>query len=492
MRMPLDISIQFSSHYKLHISVSDRRVLQTLKSYLETQDLITFMTRGKIKSLRQELQITSLWNEVSSNTISIDAGLLDYVNGGWLRYIDKTLYDINLSLNIPKVEPVTLLPKWEEILREDQKNDTTSLTKFYGGIAAQHTGYGKTNILIALAESLLPKRCLILVPSSGILKEIQERGEKYGVEIPQHIWKGELSILNPVGFLRSKEAKNQEGIQWLKDVTHVLTDEVHHIQCVSYNTMFSNYLPRVVRSYGFSASPDVKKGQELSPTAVTLKDLGFKNAKILGLSGSIRVRRKSLAKVSVVHVKTEITPITMKKYLKDLDWQDALDVSICRPFCAKVIKEIIVRFPEIKFYIPIGKIETGIRLYENLKDEGVSGIFWSEKTLLTDNESWNEKDNSLLFIKEHITNEKCRFLITTSIGFEGIDLPSLSGIIPLVGTSYRTTVQPAGRSMRGGSLLYVLLHDKYNFVLEKQMEKRLHWIIREYNNIEYMKAITIR
>lgn len=481
MKTPLSLKYTFTTNYKLRLEVSDPLVFFSLKQYLKTYEQVVFQTRGKRKMLMRELKVTELWEQISDTCLSVDAGLIDYLFG-FTKCVDKSVYDIQLELDMPRVEPIQLSPKWEKILRPDQKEDVKALTRFYGGLAAQHTGYGKTLCMLAIIESLLPERSLILVPSSGLIEETQQRGEQFGVEISHYKWTESVNIINPMGFLRSKEAENPHAVQWLDSVKYIFTDEAHHLQAMSWDAMFSNFLTNVVRSYGFSASPDVKKGEELSPISLPLSDFGHRSAKILGLSGSIRVRRRSPAGITLVKVRTEITPESMKETLEEKDWQFALDTMMCRPFCAQVIAKIIERFPKIKFYIPIHKITSGLELYKNLALEGIQGIFWSEKQLYPEMQRKNEGD--LAFVKRQIILEESRFLMTTSVGFEGIDIPALAGIIPLVGTSYRMTIQPAGRSVRGGSLVYVMIYDKHNKPVEKQMNKRLQQIRNEYDNIE--------
>lgn len=480
MPQPLRLRYSFAPHYKLHLEVSDPTILQLLKTYLQTQDSLTFCTRGKLRLLKQRIEISRIWEPVSETTVQVDSGLIDYVFR-FTREIDKTLYDIDLQLDIPTVQPVALLPKWKAILRQDQQDDIRALTRFYGGLAAQHTGYGKTLIMLAIIESLLPERCLILVPTLGILQDVQQRGQEYGIDIPHYMWTSQVSILNPMGFLRAKEAAKLVAIAWLAGVQHVFTDEAHHLQAKSWSEMFTSFLPQVQRSYGFSASPDVKQGQDLSPVTMPLDMLGIHNSKVLGLSGTIRVRRRSSANITIVKVQTAITPATLGQCLRGKNWQVALDTMMGELSCAQVIQAILTRFPNLKFYIPVHKVTTGIVLYNHLVQLGVQGIFWSDKHLYPPKPEKKEQD--LAFIKRHILHDTTRFLMTTSVGFEGIDIPSLAGIIPLIGTSYRMVIQPAGRSVRGGSLMYVLIYDKYNKLVIKQMKKRLAQIIQEYENI---------
>ena len=84
-----------------------------------------------------------------------------------------------------------------------------------------------------------------------------------------------------------------------------------------------------------------------------------------------------------------------------------------------------------------------------------------------------------------------RYLISTTVGFEGIDIPRLNAIIPLTGTSFRTIVQPIGRSARGHNVLVVLLFDSNNRILYTQSESRYKMISKTYNVI-YDRKINIK
>ena len=471
------IDIKFDSHYKLSVSVSNEVLLQQLKEYCETRDLIVFKTKGKNPILRRELKISKLYDEVSDDTVRIDAGLIDYLVA-WVRDIDRSVYEIDLILDIPIVKPVKLNKRWNDILRDNQKEDVITLTRYFGGLAAQHTGYGKTLCMLSILECL-PGRSLILVPNSGILSEVQQRGEQFGVTIPHYNWSGKFDILNPVGFLRSNESKKPEVARWLSKVQNVFTDEAHYLQARSWNDLFDRFLPNVKRAYGFSASPDSKDGKHLTPGELEIRKLGNKSAKILGLSGSTRVKRKSQAEMTLVEVKAEITP---EIHEPTENWQEALDLMLMQPQCAYVISEVIKNFPDIKFYIPVHKIESGRRLFDQLWNYGVKGVFWRSGDTFPKKE--DSKEDTLAFVKRHVIQDEYRFLMTTSVGFEGVDMPALSGIIPLTGKSYRMVMQPAGRSARGNSLTYVLIRDKHNRVMENQTKERKTKITREYNVVQ--------
>lgn len=338
-----------------------------------------------------------------------------------------------------------------------------------------------TECLISIIDCL-PGRSVVLVPNNGILREIQQRGEKYDIRIPKYDWGSRVNVICPVGFLRAKVAQEKSALDWLQGVENVFTDEAHYLQANSWVQMFEK-MPNVKRAYGFSASPDVKKGHYLAPGDCTLRRMGKKGARILGMSGTTRVKRKSSANVTLVTIRTKISNKETVEGLGD-SWQDIIDCMIQPMKLARMVKTVLDTFPKVKFYIPVHKVESGLVLYKNLEKLGTKGVFWSAQKVEPKRE--NVKEETLDYIKRIIQKKRFRFLMTTSIGFEGIDIPSLSGIIPLTGKSYRMVMQPAGRSSRGGSLVYVLIYDLDNWVVMSQTKARRSKIVKEYVIVDTM------
>jgi hypothetical protein len=474
---PVEIRVRFRPHYKLHITVTDAFLLHSLKGWFETVDKLVFRITRKTgeHELRRETQVVSLWTEVSPNTIALDAGMIDFFSQWIAHSVDKTVYKVDCTTDLPDVSPVQLSSHWKSILKPQQQDDVTGLTQGYCGLAAQHTGYGKTLILLAILDCL-PGRSLILVPNNSILKDVQLRGEQFGVPIPKYDWDAERNILNPVGFLHSKDRENLRAAAWLTQVKNVFTDEAHYLKAQSWGEMFSVYLPNVQRAYGFSASPDSAKGADLSPMGTVLRKIGSKNAKIIGLSGTTRVIRKSTAGVTLVEIFAEVSSENLVEFGYDT-WQDALSHMLKRPLLSRIIGKVFERFPATKFYMPVHKISEALSFYERLRAQGYNGVFWSAKKTVPEPPSGL---SVLEHVKALMSQSEYQFLISTSLGFEGIDIPALSGIIPLIGKSYRMILQPAGRSSRGGSLVYVIIYDKHNRVMMRQSKERRKQIVKEY------------
>ncbi len=117
-------------------------------------------------------------------------------------------------------------------------------------------------------------------------------------------------------------------------------------------------------------------------------------------------------------------------------------------------------------------------MYNNLIDLGVTGIYWISGELIVDGQSIKGV-NELEYLKKEMKERPRRFLISTR--FEGLDLPGLDAIIPLVGTNHRMVIQPVGRSARNKDVLIILVTDSNNRITVTQTKKRRDRIEKEYN-----------
>lgn len=238
-----------------------------------------------------------------------------------------------------------------------------------------------------------------------------------------------------------------------------------------------------MRSYGFSASTDSQEGAIPLPGSTDVKDLGETRAAIVSLAGGIRIRRRPEIPVHLIKVMTAISPkLKSTDNTEDENWISLLDRSVVDPNMAKTIKLIKENFSGTNFYVPVHKRESGITLYENLRKLGVKVAYWSSGELLP--VEFNTSDNEVTSLKQQFHDGNIEVLISTSVGFEGIDLPSLGGLIPLVGSNHRMIVQPAGRSARGELLRIVLIYDTNNPVLLSQSKRRREKIEEVYNVVD--------
>ncbi|QIG77196.1 ATP-dependent RNA-DNA and DNA-DNA helicase protein [Rhizobium phage RHph_TM39] len=318
-----------------------------------------------------------------------------------------------------------------------------------------------------------PGNVLILAPDNAIKDEIYLRSKRWEVDVGDRDWSKRINVINPVGFMRSK-ALSSESREWHSDVKMVLTDESHHLTAESWHKIFG-LICHLDRSYGFSASVDVGEGQIMLPGSTTLKSLGPRNMKIVGLSGSLKVRRRLPVPVSVLRVYHRVADPTK---CRDQDgWMIAYDQTITQMKFAADMLNTMVETDRI-FFVPIYKKESGFQLYKNLISLGSSSIFWTSDELHVNGEKVTT-DNPLAYVKEFMRKTPARTLISTR--FEGIDIPNLDGIVPLTGTSHRMTIQPVGRSARNQDVLVILMYDKNNPIVMYQSKIRRNRIENEYN-----------
>jgi len=95
------------------------------------------------------------------------------------------------GLAIPNSPRIELTPKWQEILRDYQKESLDELLKKDHGIAKLYTGAGKLEMALAVIESYLAsseKRVIVLVPTNSIRDEWHLRMEKWQVNSPRVRW----------------------------------------------------------------------------------------------------------------------------------------------------------------------------------------------------------------------------------------------------------------------------------------------------------------
>ena len=257
----------------------------------------------------------------------------------------------------------------------------------------------------------------------------------------------------------------------------VVVSNCHHLSAKSWDEMFQ-MIPDVERSLALSASPDAEHGKRLTPEHTHLTSLTSRDLKVVGLSGQVRIIKQPKVSVHLVVVNTKT--VLAKEVEKTDNWIEALGLSISNKKFSLIITRILREFPDTIFYIPVHSKENGVTLYNNLTELNNKGCYWSGDELLPAPE--DKKRNKLEVIKErYSTDKELKFFISTTIAFEGVDLPSLGGIIPLTGKSSRMVIQPIGRSSRGTSNIVVLIFDRGNRTQTSQSRERLKKIEEKYN-----------
>lgn len=473
------LEISKTPNYTLTIRGPARVILKLRKYFTVTERKKFLMGNPKDRNFGTSERDFPLYDdsEEDERTIIIPAGLIDYLSY-YLPILRRKGFDFEVEILHKPLDPIVISEKWRRVLYDFQLGICEKLIGFSGGIADVYTGAGKTEMLLSIADSF-PDKVVVLVPSNSIKKEIVTRAKKYEVSVGTNINNNErITVLNPVGFCRSKDYDNSGD--FFQDVKLVITDECHHLSANSIKKFFA-LMPNVDRSYGFSASPDSNEGRRFTVARKMMKDYTLAQAMVLGFSGTVKCFKKPRIDVSLVRVSSGITREGGANP-EEADWMECLSRFLKEDRLSRVIKKIVDRHPETKFYIPVHKIDSGIILQSNLSRVGIKCLFWSAGKIIPEDLKTDQGD--LLSVKRAITELDYTVLISTTVGYEGIDIPSLGGLIPLTGTNFRMTVQPIGRSSRSRKVLIVLIYDFNNPLILSQSKKRREIIQAHYNVIK--------
>ncbi|QPB08543.1 P-loop containing nucleoside triphosphate hydrolase [Vibrio phage Va2] len=430
---------------------------------------------------------------------------------------------------------VTLHEKWEKIFRGHPRGQfyvEAQLEAWKCLVSCPHasvelgTGLGKTELILALVDhfagSCIPEdedpldggNIAILVPGNAIRDEINLRGlsieearkkgltsvNHWDVHVTWNDWSPEnrVNIINPVGFMNSKQAMNPRAIQWLRNVKKVIIDEAHKLSSDSYERLFQDYMINVISSKAFSGTLDKLDARYLHPSKCTPESMQPCNAQVVGYSGSCKISKKVMVDTSVYQVLTSISD--KEKYDQILEWEDRtakeahfLDKLNCLVEAEKypeVIKKIWEHVSlkhndtRAPLYIPFYGKDENLDLAERLVELGIDVCWWASGRVWLNGELVG---SSVEDVKRLAESKAYQILMTSSVAFEGADLKGLKAVLTTVGSNNSRTQQPIGRSARGDKLDIYLISDENNSLLSRQTKSRLKRIMSLYNVEHYEK-----
>ena len=401
--------------------------------------------------------------------ISYSIGLHDPVLSTLLRlgYDPKDLI-------IPLKTPLLISEKWLEILRDGQKEILMKLLQRNNGVAKLYTGLGKTELQLALIESYLtwhPDRyALVLVPTNSIRDEWVLRMKKWEVDSKR------IHIVNPVGLMRRNNKK--ELINKIQSPGIVTADEVHHIKAASWIKLI-NSLTKVQYIYGFSATPEVTGEDIHESTNLLSRVYPLVAYQLAALMGPVRVSRTPNEKeVEIRLIRGPIAEVPVS--LDESHYIEAIEKTLLSPVLVNILTKDLIKTANMKLYIPVITKDTGTRLAAMFASKGIGTIYWdSGKAIFLKGKELTAL-NGLDDIKKFISDNTARVLITTSLSYEGVDLPALNAVLLAHGKNDRMILQPLGRSSRGDHIRIYLPWDTNNPVAISQTSQRLRVIARDY------------
>ena len=484
-----DVRIVSGVGYSLLAVIPDVTLRTKFKKFFTTKDEAVYRKPRAGLVFRDVDKKVYEKSDYGDEVLQLEAGLINHVFL-WLHqngFDHEEVVDTSVFSRLQSSRKYDITnSRLVDRLRDDQIADCNAMfSGGYGGIASQYTSYGKTHMMMVISD-FLDGRVVILAPTNSVAEEIMSRTEDFEIKAGIEDWSSgvKVNIINPLGFMNSSRCQFDEAKNWLSQVDSFLIDECHHVSANTYGKFF-NLCPSIVRSYGFSSTPNTLKKMD---KVDSLLRLGLRPCRVMGRTGLVRVSRKSKASVKLVRAVGEMYPQNLKEVISvkteddqisDNTWLEVIDYTILSDKFLELLCRLFNRFPETRWFIPIHKIETGYELFQKLQRQGHDGIFWSAQKM--DPVMPTGRDDALGFVKETLSDPKYKFLMATTVGFEGINIPALNGVIPLTGKSLRSVIQPAGRSARNDSLVYVLIYDTNNPLILTQSASRRKIIEAEYS-----------
>jgi hypothetical protein len=185
-----------------------------------------------------------------------------FITNGNLKIVDELKDSFHLSrLDLSLYYDLYDLEEKKTIrLRDYQQEGILTALSDFQGIIAHPTGSGKGEEILVLSNILLEHgNVLILCPSGASLRSTAKRFELYGVSYCEYLdvrdeEDVEVAVIGtPKAILN--DLRNFRP-NFLKNIRYLISNEAHHAKGTSWYDV-SIELPNVLRSYGFTATPDI-------------------------------------------------------------------------------------------------------------------------------------------------------------------------------------------------------------------------------------------
>ena len=351
-------------------------------------------------------------------------------------------------------------------LRSYQMLDAELILQHKNGIIQLYTGYGKT-WLIAWLCKYLPRPILITEPSYAMCEEIQTRLDGMGID------QTDITVINPVGYM----ARINRDDTWVGDIKTLLSDETSITE--SMEKLLGMMNPEIM--YAFTYTPDKYNNYNLS--YLMNYRLNDDTCKILKYFGPTLVYSK-LKKPLEIHVDALQLGGCKFKVSEYENWKYKKAVDVCfksrnlPPYIAQCIDQC--NSPILFPYTDHKQVTRFLVDYELIKYRlciwSASGIQYSEGVPEATKDEVKDMTN-LQAIKYLVNNNLIDVIFCSSVGFKGVDLPSLSNLILMVGSNAGNTIQIVGRVCRSDSpKIFLPRNLDDNELYNASFAKRLRWI----------------
>lgn len=293
------------------------------------------------------------------------------------------------------------------------------------------TGSGKSEVIAGIAKVLSDKNVLILVHRVELLQQMIERLEKRLGDKIGKISSNEIDIQRiTVGMVMSVWSKRQTLRKYLKEeVEVVISDETHR----AGSTIWSKVLQITNAKYRMGVSGTPIKGDEVRD--MLLIGLTGKVIEGLGVMDLVEAGYAVAPKVKFINTIDRLGRFDLKGF----KYNNVYDAVYNNEKLMDMVVEIVKKHKGSGIVIFTERVEVCLKLFEFLKRSGINvGITYG-----------GFEDNARLNILEDFKNKNIDVLVTTVILDEGVDVPSISGVIFMTsGKSLVRILQRVGRGVR--------------------------------------------
>lgn len=415
----------------------------------------TIYRKTQYKKIAKEIKISKI-----DKTGIFFTGLIPRIQ----KYCKQNNIDITISKSPEYVELIESISisktrKLQGIeLREDQNRLVESALKYKRGIISAIMGTGKTAIAIDIINKL---NCntLFLVPRLDLLKQTVGELKKFGINSIAALGEGNKTFTNEKVVVSTIQTFVKLDIDQYMDYFGLVILDECHIAVRNLSTI-EQILTRIIAPYriALTATPPDTLEQEIILHGLfgpVLDEVSMEEATELGILAPVKLRLIPVPRCKDI--------INLTKY-SDIYETGIVNYNLRNKIICNEAVNLVEE--EKTLIIFINHIQHGENIYKLLSNTDCSVYF------VKGDVSGDERER----IKKKIQNKEIDICIASSVWTEGVNIPSLGGIIIAgSGKSAIRLVQSIGRGMRAhvgkDECILIDLIDKGKYISEHFCER---------------------
>jgi superfamily II DNA or RNA helicase len=351
------------------------------------------------------------------------------------------------------------------VLRDYQEGAVLRLVHNQRGIVKLPTGSGKTEIVQAALRYLIDRqqvsKAAFFVESKNIFNQSVRRFKKRGFSVGTYTSEGlddpqaEVTVIMTPSVYSHMKTGRVEGME---DYDAFVYDECHH--AASHRNAIVLSECSAPYRFGISATPFTSMGDPA--LARDFKLVGLIGNMVYEVPATYLIERGHIALPVAVFLDVREPPRFWHP-----DWHEAYKQGVVRnQYFHRLVAHTSVAMARLKHkvLILVFEIEHGLSILRALKEGHgwEASMFAGEETLhYWEDGELRERTESLGDVAKLFDNHEDSYILvgTPALG-EGVDLPTVSVVLPVFGgKNYKRTLQAVGRGMRpkkGENVVFVI------------------------------------